>query len=147
MSEPRKPYSLENTEIAFKSKSNSDLRKARLLFQAFGLSWLIKAGPSLTEWAFKLRLPIKGIIRKTIFAQFCGGETIADSEKAIQLLHQYHVGTILDYSVEGAEEDAVFDATSKELLKTIKKAAGNPAIPFSVFKVTGVAPMILLEKF
>lgn len=145
MSENRKAFSFDNTQIAFQSKSNTDLRKARWLFRAFGWSWLIQVGPALTETAFRLGIPIKGIIRKTIFAQFCGGETIADSEKTIQHLASLHVGTILDYSVEGAETDEVFDHTTQELLRTIEKASGNAAIPFSVFKVTGVASMHLLE--
>jgi proline dehydrogenase len=61
-------------------------------------------------------------------------------------MYKYNVGTILDYSVEGEEQEIVFEDTAKEIILTIEKAAGNPAIPFSVFKVTGVARFALLQK-
>ncbi|MSQ79889.1 MAG: proline dehydrogenase [Flavobacteriaceae bacterium] len=138
--------SFKNTEIAFQSKSVGQLRRAHLLFRALGLGWLVNAGPCLVNLAFSLRLPVKGIIRRTVFAQFCGGENIEDCTAAIQNLWKYKVGTILDYSVEGEETTAVFEACTEEIIRTIEKAKGNPAIPFSVFKVTGIARFDLLEK-
>ncbi|MCU0355818.1 MAG: proline dehydrogenase family protein, partial [Cytophagales bacterium] len=89
---------------------------------------------------------VKSVVKNTVFAHFCGGETIADCEPTIQKLWQYRIGTILDYSVEGAKNDDGFEATTAEIIRTIDKAAGNPAIPFSVFKVTGLASTALLEK-
>lgn len=92
--------------------------------------------------AFKLKLPITGIIKKTIFAQFCGGENINECQQAVKLLNSYNIGTILDYSVEGEETNEAFEATTEETIQTINKAINNPAIPFSVFKVTGVQDSI-----
>ena len=138
--------SFKNTEIAFQSKTAGELRRAHLLFKALGLTWLVNAGPRLLSINFSLRLPVKGIIRRTVFAQFCGGENIEDCTPAIQNLWKYKVGTILDYSVEGEETTAVFEACTEEIIRTIEKAKGNPAIPFSVFKVTGIARFDLLEK-
>jgi len=135
-----------NTQIAFQTKSNKELRNSYMLFKAIGYNWLVQAGPKMVELAFSLGLPIKGIIKKTVFHQFCGGENIQDCEKNIQLMHQFNVGTILDYSVEGEEREEVFEATAKEIIQTILKAKANPAIPFSVFKVTGVARFELLSK-
>jgi proline dehydrogenase len=100
----------------------------------------------MVEICFNLGLPVKGIIKRTVFHQFCGGETIEDCEKNIQLMHKYGVGTILDYSVEGEEKEEVFEYTAKEIIKTILKAKTNDSIPFSVFKVTGVARQELLAK-
>lgn len=140
-------FSFSNTEIAFKPKSNADLKQAHMLFNALGYSWLVNAGPGLVKFSFALGLPIKGIIKKTIFKQFCGGENIQECERTIAGLHQFKIGTILDYSVEGEETSEVFEATAAEIKRTIDKAAGNPAIPFSVFKLTGVARFSLLEKW
>lgn len=140
-------FSFNNTEIAFQSKSNKDLKQAHLLFSALGYSWLVNAGPSLVRFAFALGLPIKGIIKRTIFKQFCGGEHIAECEKAIAFLNNYQIGTILDYSVEGEETMDAFLATTEEIKRTIDKAAGNLAIPFTVFKLTGVAAFSILEKW
>lgn len=138
--------SFDNTEIAFKYKSDKDLKWAYRMFKLVGQSWLVQLGKAMVPIAFKLRLPIKGIIKATIFKQFCGGETISDCDHSIQLLYDYKVGTILDYSVEGNTEEEDFDATRDEILATIEKAKGNKAIPFAVFKVTGISRHALLEK-
>lgn len=140
------PFSFDDTEIAFKLKSNSELKKAHLLFRLFAFKWLIAIGPALTNLAFSLRLPIKGIIKKTIFSQFCGGETINECRSTSQQLWEGKVSTILDYSVEGAEEEQLFDATAAEIIKTIDEAATLSHISFSVFKTTGIARFALLEK-
>ncbi len=140
-------FSFNNTEIAFQAKSNAQLNKAHLLFKALGYSWLVNAGPGLVSMAFKLKLPITGIIKKTIFAQFCGGENINECQQAVKLLNSYNIGTILDYSVEGEETNEAFEATAEETIQTINKAINNPAIPFSVFKVTGVARFHLLQQW
>jgi proline dehydrogenase len=136
----------DNTEIAFKSKSSHDLKRAKLLFNMVSSSSMVRIGRWLTEVAFSIQLPIKGIIKSTIFKQFCGGENIKECEKTITTLNKYGVGTILDYSVEGKEGEDDLDATVLEIIATIKKAGSNMAIPFSVFKPTGVAQFSILEK-
>lgn len=136
----------DNTEIAFKYKSDKDLKRAHFLFKLVGKDGLVRIGKSMVPIAFKLRLPIKGLIKSTIFRQFCGGETIDECDATIQTLFQYNVGTILDYSIEGQTDENSFDATKEEILQTIKKAKGNKAIPFAVFKPTGLARFELLEK-
>lgn len=135
-----------NTAAAFISKSDADLKKARFLFSLFNQKWLINLGPKLAEFAFSIGLPIGGLIKNTIFKQFVGGENIEDCHKTIQALWQYKVGTILDYSVEGAETTESFESTKNEVIRTIISAAKSEAIPFSVFKVTGIGPFHILEK-
>jgi proline dehydrogenase len=135
-----------NTEIAFQSKNNAELRTSYLLFKAIGINWLVKMGTPLVEMAFALHLPIKPLIKHTVYKQFVGGEDINDCELAIDNLYKFGIGTILDYSVEGKEAEEDFDYTCKETIDTINKAKNNPKIPFCVFKVTGVARFALLEK-
>ena len=138
--------SFDNTEIAFKSKSNKSLKRAYLLFKIIGNPSMVKIGKVATNAALNLRLPIKGLIKKTIFAQFCGGETIADCKNTISLLGQYGVGTILDYSVEGKTSEEDFDATVREIISTIETASKSSNIPFAVFKVTGISRFSILDK-
>ncbi len=135
--------SFQNTEIAFAHKSTKELKQAKMLFKSFNYPWLIKHGDSLARLA--ITLGCKSVIKNTIFKQFCGGESISECEQRIQSLAKSEIGTILDYSVEGEEEESVFVATSEEIKKTIDKAAGNPQIPFSVFKVTGIIAFEILE--
>lgn len=116
------------------------------LFAAMNNNFLVSVGTATMKAALNLHLPIKGLIKATIFEHFCGGETIEGCKATIQDLSRFNIGTILDYSVEGEESEASFDHTAKEVMATIEKAAGNPAIPFSVFKVTGIASFDLLAK-
>lgn len=136
-----------NTQIAFAHKSDADLKKAALLFKSFNYPLLIKYGPSIASSMIGYFPPIKTLIRNTLFAQFCGGENIEDCANAVVALSTSGIGTILDYSVEGEENEQVFDHTCQEIIDTIKKAAEKRKdIPFSVFKTTGIGRMDLLTK-
>jgi len=126
--------------------SNADLNRAYWLFKIININFLVKIGPPITNAAIKIGLPVAPLIRATIFKQFCGGESIQDCSKTIDHLSKYHIGTILDYSVEGESKEEVFEATANEIISTIHRAKGDAKIPFSVFKVTGVARFGLLEK-
>jgi proline dehydrogenase len=139
--------SFDNTEIAFSGKTDQDLNWSYRLFKMIGKPWLVKAGSFFGNLALTLRLPVKGLIKKTIFKQFCGGENIADCEAKIEQLAKFKIGTILDYSVEGKESETDLDHGRDEIIETIKRAKGDTRIPFSVFKVTGLARTSLLEKF
>lgn len=141
-----KLVSLDNTEVAFSGKSDKDLTRAYWLFKIISFNWIVKISPFFVNTAIALHLPFKGIVRATAFRQFCGGETIDDCEKTIQQLSHYHIGTILDFSVEGKETEKDFDAGLMQTLATIAKAKGNPNIPFSVFKPSGFVRFELLEK-
>lgn len=138
--------SFENTEVAFSGKSQNDLNRSYWLFKMVSNSGFVNLGKSLTTFALKLHLPIKALIKSTIFKQFCGGETIEECSRTIAELEKFHIGTILDYSVEGNESEADFDSCMKETIATITKARNSKSIPFCVFKVTGLGRFALLEK-
>jgi proline dehydrogenase len=138
--------SFENTEIAFASKNDNDLLWTYRLFSLIGKPWLVKFGKVATDAAFKLQLPIKGIIKQTIFKHFCGGESIRDCDQKINELAQFKIGTILDYSVEGKNAAGDLDRTRDEIIASIKAAEKSDSIPFAVFKVTGISKTDLLAK-
>jgi proline dehydrogenase len=141
-----KPVSFENTAIAFASKSNVELLKMYALFAAMNNRFLVKTGGSLVKQALKWHLPLNFLIKPTLFRQFCGGESLEACNPVIEKLGQSRIGTILDYSVEGENDEASFDHTCREILATIEKARRQPLIPFSVFKVTGLGDGALLQK-
>lgn len=136
----------DNTEIAFRYRSTAELKQARFLFSSMSSPTLTKAGMAFTKIAINLNLPIKGIVKKTIFRQFCGGETMEDAAVTADMLSEYNVGVILDYGVEGKEGEAEFDKAVPEFVKAIQYAASKPNIPFISLKVTGFARFSLLEK-
>ncbi|MBE9599922.1 proline dehydrogenase family protein [Pedobacter sp. MC2016-24] len=143
---PKKSLNFDDTEIAFRNKSNGELNSAYWLFKIISSNFLTQVGPPITNFFLNIGMPIKGIIKATIFKHFCGGETITECEHTIQQLALGNVGTILDYSVEGEEEETVFDFTCEEIIRTIERAAGDKRIPITVFKVTGIGRFGLLEK-
>ncbi|SEW25981.1 L-proline dehydrogenase [Chitinophaga sp. YR573] len=138
--------SFENTAIAFESKSDRALKKADFLFSSMGKPWLVKLGGALTPLAFKLHLPVKGLIKSTIFSQFCGGESLEEAARTAEGLGKYHVGVALDYGVEAMEGEDNYDKAVPEFIRAIQYAAGKPSIPFIAIKVTGFARFSLLEK-
>jgi len=116
------------------------------LFKIINVNFLVKIGPPITNFAINIGLPIKGLIKATIFNHFCGGETITECDHTIKNLAKGGVGTILDYSIEGEDDEQVFDHTRDEIIRTIERASGDNAVPITVFKVTGVGRFSLLEK-
>jgi proline dehydrogenase len=141
------PIFFNDTRVAFASKSDARLRKMYGLFAAMNNGTLVKTGSGLMKTALKWHLPgTKFLIKHSIFEQFCGGETIAECRSVTAELGKYNIGTILDYSVEGEGSDQSYDRTRDELLATIDEAHRSQHIPFSVFKVTGVADVAILEK-
>lgn len=146
MESQSKSYTFQNTEIAFAYKSDSDLRKSRFLFRLINNNALVYLGTRLTPWALKFHLPVKSLIRSTIFNHFCGGESLNESLKTINKLADYHVCTILDYGVEGKQSESVYDQATEEFIKAIAFAAHSKNIPFLSLKITGIARFGLLEK-
>ncbi|WP_210487188.1 proline dehydrogenase family protein [Rufibacter aurantiacus] len=143
---PALKVSFEDTAIAFADKSDAELYKTYLLFAAMNNNSMVKMGGGLMKKALSWNLPVKFLIKKSIFEQFCGGETIQECKPTIEKLGRSGIGTILDYSVEGESNEASFDHTVQEIIATIEMAATSNHIPFSVFKVTGVADSALLAK-
>lgn len=136
----------ENTTIAFAYKSDKDLKKAHFIFRAMNSSLLVNIGTSLTPKIIKWGLPVKGLIRNTIFKQFVGGESLEETSEVADLLAKYQVNVILDYGVEGKSDEDNFDKGTEVFLKVIKHAAAASHIPFISVKITGIARFGLLEK-
>jgi proline dehydrogenase len=135
-----------DTATAFADKTDAELQRKYWMFRMMNSSFLVDMGTASTQFALSLGLPIQGMVKQTIFREFCGGETIEECEPAIRQLAAVNIGTILDYSVEGKSEEAVFEQIKEEIIRTIKRANGDEKLPFAVFKVTGLAPFGTLEK-
>ena len=139
--------SFENTANAFEYKTDKELKKAKFLFSSMGYASLVKLGTRLTPWMIRSGLPVQGLIRDTIFAQFVGGETLEETASVARKLGEYHVQVILDYGVEGGEEgEASFEQACGEFIRVIEYAATQTNIPFTSIKVTGFARFGLLER-
>jgi proline dehydrogenase len=136
----------DNTQVAFSLKSDTELKRAYFLFKMIGSQPLVKIGTAVTHFALKAHLPVEGLIRATVFDHFCGGVNEVDCLKVVDKMFTKGVSSVLDYSVEGKEEEAQFDAALAMTLKTITFAKEREAIPFAVFKPTGFGRIDLYEK-
>jgi proline dehydrogenase len=107
---------------------------------------LVKIGSVMTNFALKAKLPVKKLIRATVFDHFCGGVNEEDCLEVIKKMHTKNVHTVLDYSVEGKEEEEQFDYALQKVLKTLEFAKADTAIPFVVFKPTGFGKFKIYQK-
>lgn len=136
-----------NTEIAFGTRTKKELLRAKFLFGMLEYGWLTRMAKPLLNIAFKSRLPIDPIIKKTIFSQFCGGESLMECKARIDALYNGgEIMSILDYSVEGAETEESFDQTLETLLKICQFSEFQKQVPFLVFKPSGIGKLELFQK-
>jgi proline dehydrogenase len=138
--------SFDNTENAFAYKTDKELKSARLLFSSMGFPWFVQIGTRLTPYIMKTGIPmVHSLIRKTIFKQFVGGETLSETAEIGTTLGKYGIQVILDYGVEGKEGEENFDQATDEFIRVISYAATQTNIPFISIKVTGLARFELLQ--
>jgi len=140
------PPSFDNTALAFQYKSDPELKKARFLFKVMSNPMLVQLGTRLTPWSIRMGLPVKGLIRSTIFSQFIGGETLEQTIPVAAKLGSFQVKVILDYGVEGKQGEHFYDQARDEFVRVIDFAATQPNIPFISIKLTGLARFELLEE-
>ena len=136
----------DNTQVAFSLKSDTELDRAYFLFKMIDSEPLVRIGTAVTNFALKANLPVEGLIRATVFDHFCGGVNEDDCITVVDKMFTKGVSSVLDYSVEGKEEEEQFDAALGMTLKTIEFAKERLAIPFAVFKPTGLGRFELYEK-
>lgn len=135
-----------NTENAFSLKSDRELKKAHFIFSTMGQPWLVNLGSRATMLGLKYNLPIKGLVRHTIFDQFCGGTDDEECMPLVEKMFEKGVSSILDYSVEGKENESDFDAVVGKKLSLIHAASGHNALPFEVVKPTGIGRFYIWQK-
>ena len=135
-----------NTKVAFHLKSDSELERAYFLFKMISIEPLVKIGATATNFALKAHLPIEGLIRSTVFDHFCGGVSEFDCIPKIAEMHKSGVYSVLDYSVEGKEDEIQFDLALKKTLELILFSKSNDSMPIAVFKPTGFGRSEIYQK-
>ena len=136
----------EDTSTAFALKSDSELERAYFLFKMIANEPLVRIGTAMTNFALKAHLPVDGLIRATVFDHFCGGVSEADCMPVVDKMWEKGVCSVLDYSVEGKEEEDPLDNALTKTLEILDFVKKKDAIPFAVFKPTGYGRMALFVK-
>ena len=140
------PVSFEDTSISFHHKSDKELFLSYFIFGLTKSPFLIKFLSQAAKFSLSIGLPVKPIIKATVFKQFCGGEKRDEYSKVITKLGKAGIGAILDYSVEGSKDETGFENTKKKLLNIIEEAKSNENIHCVCMKITGIGSFELLEK-
>jgi proline dehydrogenase len=137
----------DNTVVAFSLKSDSQLERAYFLFKMIQIEPMVKIGSAVTNFALKAHLPIEGLIKSTVFDHFCGGVSEEDCLPVIEKMYsQGNVYSVLDYSLEGKDEEASFDDALKKILKILNFCQEKESLPYAVFKPTGFGRFALYQK-
>ncbi len=136
----------DNTQIAFASKTDADLKKTYILFKLMSSSFLTKIGTRFILFCLKIGAPIKGLIHKTMFNYFCVGTTLEEAKTAVLKLRKSNISSVLNYSVEGVNSELGFNQCLTEILRTMDASSSEEGIPFAVFKPTGYGDITLFEK-
>ena len=134
----------DNTEIAFKDKSVFALYRGYIIFKIISFPRIVSFAKFILS--FKLIYPLtKLLLKNTMLKQFCGGQNEDDCKNLIQDLNSRNVYSILDYSVEGLENELSFEETVSRTLNLIELNTSNN-FPFIVFKPTGIGRFDLYKK-
>lgn len=136
----------ENTENAFSLKTDTELERAYFLFKMIQSEPLVRIGTAVTNFALRTHMPVEGLIRSTVFDHFCGGVTEEDCIPVIDKMYAKNVSSVLDYSVEGKEEESQFDAAVEKILGIVQFSKDKQAVPFAVFKPTAFGCIDIYEK-
>ena len=136
----------ENTKRAYLLKSNIELHQAFYLFRIISNKNLVYLGSRLALIALKLRFPISGIFRRTIFKQFCAGFKKEDSIKVINRLNKLDVKSYMHYASEGQNSELGMEFNFKKTINTISFSKTTNALPFTVFKATSLGSVSLFKK-
>jgi len=137
----------DNTKIAFALKSDSELERAYFLFKMIANEPLVRIGTAVTNFALKAHLPVQGLIRATVFDHFCGGVDEEDCLPVVEKMYnKAKVSSVLDYSVEGKEEEEQFDHVLDKTMEILDFVDQKEAIPFGVFKPTGFGRFLIWQK-
>ena len=136
----------ENTQVAFRLKSDFELKRAYWLFRLVQSRSFVRLGKVLTHLAVKLRLPVEGLIKATVFNQFCSGTSAQGSQTVVNRLGKLNIASVLAYSVEGTASEVGFETSLEKTLATLEAQAGNPHHPYGVFKPTAIGAFALFEK-
>ncbi len=135
-----------NLSLAFRQYDAKSLKRAQRLFSLISWPWLVRAGSAMISLSLMLRLPLKWALKPTVFRHFCGGETLSECKPVVEKLQSFGIRSVPDYSVEGNPDESHMEKLWNEVMKVIEWSANDSAIPFAVFKPSGLIRPDLLEK-
>lgn len=118
-----------NLKTAFSYKKYNELRSTYYIFKVLRKPFLVKMLSTLANGILKYNIPVKSVIKSTVFKVFCSGETVSEAFATIKRLERYKVKSVLDYVAEGEKTYETFRDNKNIILDNIgklaKEAPGN----------------------
>ena len=142
----KKELHFDNTQNAYQLKSNAELLKSYYIYRIIANRFLVTLGGKIAALIIKLRLPLQFLFKKTIYDQFCAGVAREDSLKVVHQLEKYNVKSYMHYATEGEWTEQGMEDHLHKSLETLSFSKGNSALPFTVFKPTGLGALSLFKK-
>lgn len=136
-----------NTQVAFASKSNKELKKARFLFGSLNIPGSVFIGKIALKLIETLKIPASKFIKRLIFNHFCGGENLESCVLAVHNLQAYGIKSILDLSIEAQETEEAFENNVQLLSENLRFSGETDATPFSVFKITALGHAEVMRNY
>jgi len=127
----------EDTQSSFQKKSSFDLMQSLVVLRLCAMEPLVKYAPKLIQASIyaKLDALVFFVIKRTFFKHFCAGEDLDEVREVIGKLHDASIGSILDYSAEGAVgNDADLDTSALRIMETIELGQTFDSIKFACLK-------------
>ncbi|WP_224997555.1 proline dehydrogenase family protein [Cesiribacter sp. SM1] len=131
---------------AFAHKTDRELRQAYLLYRLIQNPLLMKTLTTAGQLAVHLHLPVKNLIKHTVYKQFCGGESLTEVMEVVDKLDDEHVYTVLDYAAEAEETEEGFEQALNHILNNIAIARHSHGIGAISIKMSALGHRSIMEK-
>lgn len=120
---------LDNLHTAFNYKKDKELRFTYYVFKMLKNPLLVKLLSEFANGILKYNIPLKSLIKNTVFKIFCSGENLSEAFTTIKKLEKYKVRSVLDYVAEGEKTERVFNSNTQVIIGNINmlgtEAPGN----------------------
>ena len=139
----------ELTPSPLGQKSVGELLNAWFVYKVGSWRWLVENAPSILVAAERLHLsaPIYYFMKKTFFKHYCAGESPAEIVPFMKRLQQYHIGCILDLSIEAdegsPENPAIHDKNMEAFRECVNLAQAES---FVAVKLTALGSTLGLQR-
>jgi proline dehydrogenase len=137
---------LDNLKMAFRYKSDNELRNARFIFKIIQFPWMVKLLSNLANATLKYKLPFKFLIKRTVFKVFCAGEQRQEAIQKINYLNLFHVKSVLDYVSEGEKSVQAYELNTKTIMENIQELGNLDSEQYISVKLTGLEDLDFFEK-
>lgn len=132
------PTNIADLKTAFEYKNNRELKFTWYIFSLIQHPKLVKILTYLADFGIKYKLPIKTLIKQTVFKVFCSGENVDEAFGTIKKLHKFNVKSVLDYVSEAEKSNEAYDLNTKKIINNINTVREGTKSDFISVKMSGL---------